>query len=32
MAALRRFIDCHGEADDVLAIVVRRAMAIEQRL
>lgn len=32
LAALRRFIDSHGEADDVLAIVVRRAMALAQRL
>jgi hypothetical protein len=32
LAALRRFIDSHGEADDVLAIVVRRAMAIEPRM
>jgi len=32
VAALRRFIDSHGEADDVLAIVVRRPMAIELRM
>lgn len=32
LAALRRFIDSHADADDVLAVVVRRAMAIEQRL
>lgn len=31
LAGLRRFIDSHGEADDVLAIVIRRAMAIERR-
>lgn len=31
-AALRRFIDSHGEADDVLAIVVRRVMVIDSRL
>ena len=30
LAALRRFIDCHCDADDVLAVVVRRGMAIEQ--
>jgi len=32
LAALRRFIDSHAEADDVLAVVVQHAMAIEQRL
>jgi len=32
LAALHRFIDSHGDADDVLAIVVRRAMAIERRM
>lgn len=31
LAALRRFIDCHRDADDVLAVVVRRGMAVEQR-
>ncbi|HEX6768606.1 MAG TPA: hypothetical protein VF208_04580, partial [Candidatus Binatia bacterium] len=31
VAALCRFIDSHGEVDDVLAIVVRRPMAIELR-
>ena len=30
VAALRRFIDCHCDADDVLAVVVRRGMAVEQ--
>ena len=30
LAALRRFIDCHCDADDVLAVVVRRGLAIEQ--
>ncbi len=32
VAALRRFIDCHRDADDVLAVVIRRGMAVEQRL
>ena len=32
LAALRRFIDSHGDADDVLAIVVRRAMVIDSRM
>ena len=31
LAALRRFIDCHRDADDVLAVVIRRGMAVEQR-
>ena len=30
VAALRRFIDCHCDADDVLAVVVRRGMDVEQ--
>ncbi len=32
VAALRRFIECHRDADDVLAVVIRRGMAVEQRL
>jgi hypothetical protein len=32
VAALHRFIDCHRDADDVLAVVIRRGMAVEQRL
>lgn len=31
LAALRRFIDCHRDTDDVLAVVVRSGMAVEQR-
>ena len=30
LIALRRFIDSHGDADDVLALVVRRAVAVEK--
>ena len=32
VAALRRFIECHRDADDVLAVVIRRGMVVEQRL
>jgi len=32
LAGLHRFIDSHGKADDVLAIVIRRAMVIEPRI
>ena len=32
LAALSRFIVSHGDVDNVLAIVVRRAMAIERRM
>jgi hypothetical protein len=32
LAALSRFIDTHSDADDVLALVVRRAMAVDQRV
>jgi hypothetical protein len=31
LAALRRFIDCHRGTDDVLAVVVQRGIAVEQR-
>jgi hypothetical protein len=32
VAALRRFIDGHRDADDVLAVVIRRGMAVELSL
>ena len=32
LKALGRFIDSHRDADDVLGVVVRRGMAVEQRL
>ena len=32
LAALSRFIDMHSDADDVLALVVRRSIAVAQRV
>jgi hypothetical protein len=32
LVALRRFIESHGDADDVLAVVVRRSVAVEQSI